>query len=191
LENLETYHIDDKYIKQEFEEVFRLYFIPLSHFAQKFVVDLDTAKDIVHEVFIKIWEKREEIDWNKSIKSYLFTAVHNRSLNYLRDSKKQAFTDFDAELLKEEKVFKEENFLEAEELSVQINKALAKLPEKCREVFMLNRFEDLKYAQVAEKLNISIKTVEAQMSKALRILKEELIQYLKFVIIWLLSHINL
>lgn len=180
-------NIVDKLSTQEFEEVFRKYFIPLSHFAQKYVIDLDTAKDIVHEVFIKVWEKKEEINWEKSIKSYLFTSVHNKCLNFLRDSKKNSNANLDIEILKDDNSWEDRDYLEEQELKTRINNALLKLPEKCREVFMLNRFDGLKYAQVAEKLGISIKTVEAQMSKALKILREELIHYIKIVILWFLS----
>jgi RNA polymerase sigma-19 factor, ECF subfamily len=181
---------DESFNKHEFEEVFRMYFVPLSFFAQKFVIDLDTAKEIVHEVFIKIWEKRDDIDWQKSIKSYLYTSVNNKCLNYLRDSKHNSQLNIDIDLLKEDAEYDNHDIIEEQELQDKINQALKKLPEKCREVFMLNRFENLKYVQVADKLNISVKTVEAQMSKALKILREELIQYLKIIILWILSNIN-
>ncbi|GAH81475.1 unnamed protein product, partial [marine sediment metagenome] len=76
-------NIDSKY-----EELFRTYFSSLSYFAQKYIPDLDTCKEIVHNVFINIWEKRDEFDFDKPAKSYLFTSVYNRCMNFIRDNKK-------------------------------------------------------------------------------------------------------
>jgi RNA polymerase sigma-70 factor, ECF subfamily len=119
----------------------------------------------------------------KSVKSYLVTTIHNRCLNYLRDNKK-----FDKEILTFENLLPDvgpegDDNLVSSELEARINAAIAELPEKCREVFMLNRFENLKYQEVADKLQISIKTVEAQMSKALQVLRTKLIDYLTLLII--------
>ena len=176
--------------KRAFEELFRSFFPSLVFFAQKFVPDQDTAKEIVHNVFINLWEKRRQVDSTSSLKSYLFTSVHNRCLNYIRDQKK-----FD----KDETIFQRldsSDFtdgvdrLETQELEQRIYDALQALPEKCREVFMLNRFEGLKYAEIGEKLGISVKTVETQMSKALKILREKLIDYLGLIILFMLTHLN-
>ena len=159
----------------DFEQLFRTFFTPLCQFARKYTNNLDSAKEIVHDVFITLWEKRQGIDPDKQIKSYLFTSVYNRSLNYIRDNKK---FDKNIELSELSKTIDESNSIEAKMDSVVLNariqQALQKLPEKCREIFILSRFKELKYAEIAKKLNISVKTVEAQMTKALKILREEL-----------------
>lgn len=128
----------------------------------------------MHEVFISVWEKFDSLPPDTQYRSYLFTAVRNRCLNYLRDKKK---------LLSLEKVgdadLSEVNTsLEAAELEQAIAQAINSLPEKCRQIFEMNRGEGLKYAEIAEKLGLSVKTVEAQMSKALSVLRERLGEFL-------------
>ena len=146
---------------------------------------MDTAKDIVHNVFVNLWEKRDQLDASTSFKSYLFTAVHNRSLNYIRDQKKFDKNEFVPET-NEAINYESADSLETTELQKKINNAIDSLPEKCREIFLLNRFEELKYQEIADKLNISIKTVETQMSKALKTLREKLGQYLVQFIFWII-----
>jgi len=176
--------------KAAFEELFRSFFPGLVLFALKYVPDQDTAKEIAHNVFLNLWEKRKKVDTSSSLKSYLFTSVHNRCLNFIRDQKK-----FDRDESRFERIDSTEfadgtDHLEAQELEIRIFDALQTLPDKCREIFELNRFTGLKYAEIAEKLGISVKTVEAQMSKALKILREKLIDYLTILILFMLTHIN-
>ncbi len=165
-----AYHNLDK---QLFEQLFREYFSPLCNFALGYVNDLDTAKEIVQEVFINLWDKKDSITSDKSVKAYLFTSVRNRCLNYIRDHKKFRSYVLDVELEDYEMVF-ENNSMTQTETQIKIQQAIEKLPEKCRQVFQLSRFDELKYKEIAEKMGISIKTVEAQVSKALKILREEL-----------------
>jgi RNA polymerase sigma-70 factor, ECF subfamily len=157
-----------------FEKLFRELFKPLCSFALKYVADLDEAKGLVHEVFVNVWEKFDTLDKDINFKSYLYTAVRNRCLNYLRDRKKHVAL----EKVAEQEVQEENTSLEAAELEQKIAVAIASLPEKCREIFELNRGEGLRYAQIAEKLGISVKTVEAQMSKALNVLRDHLSEFL-------------
>jgi RNA polymerase sigma-70 factor, ECF subfamily len=179
----------DPILKHKFEKLFREHFTALCYFAQKYLGDMDSSKEVVHNVFIKIWENRAEFDWEKPAKSYLFTSVYNRSLNHLRDSKK--FVSHESiEFQSTETHAEFINSMEVAELETKIKLALAKLPEKCREVFELNRFEGKKYAEVAELLNISVKTVETQMSKALKVLKEELKDYIYFFVFLLLKNLE-
>ena len=183
-------NIDIRMDKRAFEELFRSFFPSLVLFAQKFVPDQDTAKEIVHNVFLNLWEKREQVDMGSSLKSYLFTSVNNRCLNYIRDQKK-----FDKDETRFQRLDSTEfsdgvDRLEEQELEQRIYDALQSLPEKCREIFMLNRFEGLKYAEIAEKLNISVKTVETQMSKGLKILREKLADSLGMIILFILTQLN-
>ena len=168
--------------------LFREHFTGLCYFARKYTGDLDAAKEIVHSVFIRIWEIRYEFDWDKPAKSYLFASVYNRSLNYVRNNKKfKSHEEASLHNLRtDETVYS--NDLETAELQSRIKSAIMRLPEKCREVFELSRFENKKYSEIALHLNISVKTVESQMSKALYILKEELKDYLMIaLLIWLIN----
>ena len=176
-------------IDSKYEEMFRTYFPSLSYFAQKYISDLDTCKEIVHNVFINIWEKREEFDFEKPAKSYLFTSVYNRCMNFIRDNKKFK-SDVDISEIHNISDFSQHSeTIEAAELESKIWKIINSLPEKCREVFVLNRFEDKKYSEIAEHLNISVKTVETQMSKALKTLREHLKDYLHLILFILLKNL--
>ncbi len=156
-----------------FEQYFREHFQALVGFAMGYVPDSDTASEIAQEVFINFWNKRDTISPDQNIKSYLYISVKNRCLNFIRDNKKFRSYFLDVELEMEMAVSVPDK-LEQSEVASQIENAMGKLPEKCRQVFELSRFEELKYREIAEKLNISVKTVEAQMSKALKILSSEL-----------------
>ena len=134
---------------------------------------------------MKLWEKRDELDTNKSIKSYLYTITYNRSLNYLRDNKKFNKTEGITESLERSENWDASNQLIADEIQLKINKTLDNLPEKCSRIFKMSRYEELKYKEIADKLNISVKTVESQMTKALKALRENLAEYLS-ILLWIL-----
>ena len=177
-------------LKKKFEALFREHFTGLCYFARKYTGDLDSAREIVHTVFVRVWENRTEFNWDKPGKSYLFTSVYNRSMNFIRDNRK--FLNHD-EATRQNLVVDESAYsdhLETAELEEKIRKALLKLPEKCREVFELSRFEGKKYTEIAAQLNISVKTVETQMSKALHILKTELSDYLAIMLFLFLKNMN-
>jgi RNA polymerase sigma-19 factor, ECF subfamily len=161
------------------ENLFRTNFEALSRLAMKYIGDFDSSKDIVHEVFTSFWIKFDALPTDTQYKSYLFTAVRNKSFNYLRDNKKNVnLLEADSHLAPER-----EESIETQELAREIDYALNLLPERCREVFELSRFEGMKYGQIAEHLDISIKTVEGQMSKALRLLREHLKDFLVLLLI--------
>jgi len=166
----------------KFEKLFKELFKPLCGFSMKYVGDLDEAKGLVHEVFVSVWEKFDSLPSDLNFNSYLYTAVRNRSLNYIRDRKKNV----QLEHIAEHEISDTSDTMVAAELEMEIEIAIQSLPEKCREVFELNRREGLKYAQIAEKQGISVKTVEAQMSKALGVLREHLKEFLSFIIfLWM------
>ena len=165
--------------KMHFEHLFRTHFERLCSFARQYVADQDTAQDICQKVFIRLWEKRAEMDSGRSIASYLFTAVKNRCLNHIRDHKKYRshLLDVDCGDIEIGLAITEDHFAVAE-LQQRIDAVLNTLPPKCREVFELSRYEQKKYKEIAAELDISQKTVEAHMSKAIKILRDHLGDYL-------------
>lgn len=176
-------------IAVKYEEMFRTYFSSLCYFAQKYITDLDSCKEIVHKVFVSIWESRETFDFDKPAKSYLFAAVYNRSMNHIRDAKKFR-NDYDLDVLNDNPVHAvNADHLEAAELETLIWNVIQTLPEKCREIFILSRFEEKKYGEIASTLNISVKTVEAQMTKALKVLRDNLKDYIHLFILFILKNL--
>ncbi len=171
---------------QNFEILFKEYFSPLTYYAIRYVKDDDMAKEIVQAVFLSLWEKRYELHSDTPLRSYLFRAVHNRCMNYLRDKAKfhsKDITEIDY-LFKLEKDGSE-NY-EFHELEARIINEINKLPPNCSRIFRLSRFEGKKYKEIAMELGVSVKTVEAQMSKALMILREKLADFLHLIIFFVL-----
>jgi RNA polymerase sigma-70 factor (ECF subfamily) len=171
---------------RNFELLFRDLFPPLMAFARKILGDEEDAREVVQQVFINLWEKRSELDLSSSLKSYLFTSVHHRSLNVIRGRKKFSSAEV-PEVAGEWDVSAQ---IESMELEGKIREAIDALPEKCRKIFELSRFEGLKYGEIAGQLGISIKTVENQMSKALKILREQVGKYLTLLLCLLLFAIH-
>jgi RNA polymerase sigma-70 factor (ECF subfamily) len=172
--------------QQNFEKIFKAYFPALMAFSRKVLGEEDAAREVVQQVFINLWDRRNEIDLSTSLKSYLFTSVHNRSLNVIRDRKK-----FSSEELPEQAGEWDVNAeLESMELEERIRGAINTLPERCRVIFELNRFDGLSYGEIAKQLDISVKTVENQIMKALRILREQLAKYLTLLLWLLLNALN-
>lgn len=160
-----------------FDAVFRRWYEPLCQYACRLTDgDLDEAEDIVQQVFVKIWEQRERLDIEWSLKAYLYKTVHNAALNRIRASQTRSkYLDFNAAQLDNKQVLPDDH---ASELGEHLQKALDLLPPQCRHIFELSRFDELKYREIADHLGISIKTVETQMGKALRILRLQLADYL-------------
>ncbi|QHW00200.1 RNA polymerase sigma-70 factor [Spirosoma endbachense] len=179
-----------------FEAVFRQHYAPLCRYARQFLPDADDAEEEVQAMFLTLWEKRDGLLITISLKSYLFRAVHNRCLNRIkhfaiRDEHRQ-HTLYTGETTAESPV----QALLGDELSDRLQAAIGKLPEQCRLAFTLSRFEELKYQEIADQLGISVKTVENQIGKALRILRTELSDYLPVALIlmssvkWLVNHMT-
>ena len=138
--------------------------------------DLDEAEDLVQQSFVKLWEQRATFQVQWSVKAYLYKMVHNRCLNRLRDAQtREKYKVYNAAQLEQGY---ENDPGAASELNERILQALDTLPTECRRIFELSRFEELKYREIADQLGISIKTVETQMGKALRLMRTELADYL-------------
>lgn len=145
--------------------------------------DFETAKEIVQDAYISLWEKRETIDMSRPVKSYLTMVIHNKCSNYLRDNRKFDQNILDIENLLEVPEYDGADILVEEELKLKIEVSIQELPEKCREIFVLNRYENLKYQEIADKLQISIKTVETQMSKALQHMRIRLAEFMSVLLV--------
>jgi RNA polymerase sigma-70 factor, ECF subfamily len=162
--------------------LFKGNFKDLCYFAIQYVKDSDIAKDIVQEVFFILWQKKESIDLSKSVKSYLTLAVRNKCLNYIRDHKKFSDPILESEDQYFKSDYKQGDRLIEDELRKKISSSIEELPPKCREVFLLSRYENLKYQEIADRLHISVKTVETQMSKALQHLRIRLAEFIMFLL---------
>jgi RNA polymerase sigma-70 factor (ECF subfamily) len=149
-------------------------------FANKYLGDLDLSRSLVQELFVDLWLKREKLAIREPVKFYLYKAVRNRAIDHLRKSNRNVKL---SEISDSKLSSPFEDKLEEAELNARINQSINELPEKCREIFLLCRFEGLKYSQIAEKLNISVKTVEMQMGIALKKMKDKLpdIQVIKLM----------
>jgi RNA polymerase sigma-70 factor (ECF subfamily) len=165
-----------------FEKVFKTYFKGLHAFAYTFVKDDVMAEEIVQNVFFRIWEKKEQLQIDDSLKSYLYRSVHNESLNHIKHLKVKTSFQLQYSGNMESSNQDASNQMIATELETEIEKAINELPQQCRIIFQMSRFEQLKYQQIADQLNISIKTVENQMGKALKVMRSKLIEYLPFLL---------
>jgi RNA polymerase sigma-70 factor (ECF subfamily) len=165
-----------------FEEVFMEHYKGMYSYACIMLKNEADAEEITQNIFIKLWEKRNALVIETSLKAYLYRMVHNDCLNWLKHrSVVHAF--------QKEKVYSMKNDnnnagdkLAAAQLNEQLGIALRELPEQCRTIFQLSRFEDLKYREIAGQLGISEKTVENQMGKALKLLRMKLVDFLPLII---------
>jgi RNA polymerase sigma-70 factor, ECF subfamily len=169
-----------------FETVFRKHYQALCNYACGILKDMDDAEEVVQSIFMKFWEQREGIEINVSLKSYLYRAVHNTCLNRLKHLKIQEVHKQYVGNYYEENHDSATEIMDKVELENRIADALEKLPEQCRLIFKMSRFEELKYQEIADKLGLSIKTIENQIGKALRIMRAELADYLPVVLFMLL-----
>jgi len=171
--------------EQVFETIFRTYYERLCNYANTILNDMDEAEEMVQSAFLTVWEKHDTLEIHTSVKSYLYRAVHNSCLNRVKHYKvRKTYGDSvknQTELLHDDA----SQDLIGSELDAIVANAIDSLPDQCKLVFKLSRFENLTYAEIAEQLGISIKTVENHMVKALKVLREKLKDYLP-VLIWLL-----
>jgi RNA polymerase sigma-70 factor, ECF subfamily len=157
-----------------FEMLYNKYYNQFCNASYKMVQDREAAEDVVQEVIMELWSKRENIQFTTSIIAYLRRAIYNRSINYIKQKAK--FSDDDSALVNfEDRADSVEESLYAEQLNSKLQLAIESLPEKCKYVFVLSRYEQKSYNEIAEALEISVKTVENQISKALKVIRNYLI----------------
>jgi RNA polymerase sigma-70 factor (ECF subfamily) len=188
--DLQNFEFDTMSIK-EFENLFKTFYPVLCGFAAKYLNNLVLSEEVVQDVFYSVWKNRASIKITSSGKSYLFTAVKNRSLQHIEHQKS---------VFKYEKLVSKQEIITAPDPHSELQyaemfgifeKTLNSLPEKCRTIFKLNRFEGLKYSEIAKKLSISVKTVEANMSRALKKLRTDYKTYSEAFIVLILTSLNL
>jgi RNA polymerase sigma-70 factor (ECF subfamily) len=171
--------------ERAFEQVFKQHYKPLHAYAFTLLKDDAAAEEMVQNVFYKLWERQEGLHITGSIAAYLYRAVHNESLNYLKHQKVRAEHSLRVSYHMDGRGESATRTVRMKELEEKLRTALNELPEGCRTVFQLSRFEELKYSQIAEVLGISIKTVENQMGKALKLLRTRLAEFLTLAFIFL------
>ncbi len=167
-----------------FEQVYREYYSPLCYYCLKYVEDFEDAEGIVQDLFVKLWDKHRYLVINSSLNAYLYRAVQNYALNFLSRKKTKdkyiaANSNFSS-IIHDNGLVK----MEEEELRILLKHAILQLPEKRRRIFELSRFHDYKYSKIASELSISVKTVEAQMTKALKYLRIILKDYTPLLLLY-------
>ena len=157
--------------QKDFEELFYRWFNDLMNFVYSYLHDEEVARDIVHDVFLTLWNNRTHLDTSWSLKSYLFTLSRNYTLNYIRHQK--VITHNESGLIRDSQEFQEE-IGEYETTMERLREKLACLPEKQREVLVKCLVEGKMYKQVAEELNVSVNTIKTHIKRALAFLREEM-----------------
>ncbi|MGE5348081.1 MAG: RNA polymerase sigma-70 factor [Actinomycetota bacterium] len=154
--------------KQEFEKLFRSSYVSLVRYAKTLIRDHDASEEIVQDLFFRLWQDRQNLRIESSLNGYLFRSVHNRALHYIEHQK--VVSRHAGEMIAGAELTSEPvtEAIYYHELQARVARVLERLPERCRMIFRMNRFEGLKYNEIADKLAVSLKTVEADMGKALK-----------------------
>lgn len=168
---------------KSFELLFNTHCSNMLQYATTMLKDSDDAEDIVQQVFVQLWAKREAVVIETSIKSYLYRAVHNSCLNKIKQQVVRSGYANDYQYIGNTATASVAQLLENKELAVEIQKALDELPEQCKRIFAMSRFEQLKYQQIADALGINVKAVEHQMGKALKHLRNKLKHLMPIVVL--------
>lgn len=161
---------------EEFEEHFKAFYQPLCLFALRYTGELDDAEDVVQQTFVDVWDKRQTMDRILNLKAYLFQAVKNRSLSY--SSKNDHLQAVDTLPDVEDESLDEQ--IHCAERDARLWNAIDGLPPERKRIFLLSKRDGLKYKEIAEELNISVKTVENQMGKALKALRDTAVRIYTF-----------
>jgi len=193
-ENQEFQDVDSHWIvgirndsASDFEAMYRCYYEYLCQFAYRFVNNHAASEDLVHNVFLNIWKNRDTWNPRGTLRTYLYRAVKNQSLKYLAHRKIQNRTSFeDLTILPDFNRMNPEEKIHGKEFEKAVQKAVAQLPERRRIIWLMHREDKMTYREIADVLDISIKTVETQMSRSLKFLRSQLTEFLP-VIAFLIS----
>ena len=163
--------------KESFNRLFRRYYSPMVRFCVRFVADADQSAEIVQDLFVRLWTGREKLVVPDSFESYMLRSVRNAAITYI--NRERAHAETHQRLYTDESDANDPSeALQSNNLESSYRKVLATMPEKRREVFLASRYDGLKYAEIATKMGLSQKTVEAHMSAAIKQLREGLKEYL-------------
>ena len=155
-----------------FETLFKQNFVAVTAYCNKYVRDTEEAKDLAHRAFMKVWEKREAVPEGSNVKALTYRIAHNLSINYIRDHKK--FCDEEELQTVESENSDADNDIKAAELEATVIDTINHMPEKSKKVFLMSRYDQLSYNDIAGQLGVSIKTVEAHISAALKLLRKKI-----------------
>lgn len=169
-----------------FDVVFRRYYPGLVIFASQFTLETSSAEEIVQDFFVNLWEKRTNLLASGSLRSYFFMAVKNRCFNYLKHKKVEREAIEELKQVSRQSLLFDPDLYVAGELQEKITQAVNALPQRCREIFMMSRFEGMKNDEIAKTLNLSKRTVETHISNALVSLRRDLKEYTGLVILGVL-----
>lgn len=181
METLTTIHDFKTGSVETFEKVFHTYYSALVVYAKTILKDPGEAEDIVQQVFIGVWEKRSVMEIHTSLRALLYKSVYNACLNRIKQLNVRNKYAADVRYNLQNTTADEK--IQQKELQSRIEQALNLLPEQCGKIFRLSRFEQRKYQEIADELGLSVKTIENQMGKALKIMKEQLKDYLPVLIL--------
>ncbi|HWB90901.1 MAG TPA: RNA polymerase sigma-70 factor [Puia sp.] len=171
-----------------FGQLFKAFFIQLRNYAFTFVQDQALAEDVVQTVFFRLWDRIEALNFSDSVAAYLYRAVYNESLNALKHSKVRRTHLSSVQRHMNHQTDTAHKKLQLDELEKKLREAINELPQQCRTIFQLSRFEELRYRDIGSRLGISVKTVENQMGKALRLLRARLMEFLPLLTLYFIKH---
>jgi RNA polymerase sigma-70 factor, ECF subfamily len=173
IRDIETIRRIRKGDKGQFESLFRSSYVSLVRYAKTLIKDHDTAEEIVQDLFFRLWQDKEKINIESSLNGYLFRSVHNRCLHHIEHNRVVERHTAELSYRQTESAESPSDILNYKELQDKIARIIERLPEKCGKIFTMSRFEGLKYTEIAEKLSVSVKTVEANMGRALKEFRKE------------------
>jgi len=163
--------------KAGFTQLFDEYFAEVCTHVYRYIPNKRVAQDVAQDLFVELWTKRDKLNITSSAGAYLHHMAVSRALNYIRDNKKHRHADVSQMRAVKTDQPTPGEVMDARSLERMISSTIDALPDRCRQVFMLSRFEQLSNAQIAESLDISVKTVENQMTKALKTIREAVEKY--------------
>jgi RNA polymerase sigma-70 factor (ECF subfamily) len=156
-----------------FASIFEKYYTRLYQFSTRFIPDSQAAENVVQDFFVNLWIHREKHNIQSNFKSYIFTSIKNRALNYLNQTKQNTPTGLNEMHREETSENPEQDFLN-KEIDSAVYAAIERLPKKCRQIYLMKRYDNLKYTEIAEILGISVNTVKTQIKRALMLLQKQL-----------------
>ncbi len=176
---------------RSFEKLFKSYYLPLTRFSWRYVGSKAIAEELVQEIFFEIWEDRKNLNIVESVRSYLYKAVKHRSLNHLKHQRVKSEYDTKWMAKKKEKTTIEyEDSARIEQIKEAIEKAIEELPPRSKMTYKLHRYDGLTYQEIADVMDVSVKTVESQMTRTLKMLRERLSYLLPFLLVAVMAGVG-